>query len=170
MKLWKGRPLLIGMIFLVSACFVLPVMAGDAVQEKEKNEKAEEQTHKQYELEIITVTAEKREENIQEVPVSISALSDIQIEDAGIVSIHDMAFQIPNFSIATPGWRAVSVMAIRGIGTGNAMDQTIGFYVDDVNYSIGYSIDTELFDIERIEVLRGPQGTLYGKNTLGGCC
>lgn len=168
MKLWKGRPLLVGVIFLVSVCFVLPAIAEEAVQELEKKEGVKEKARKEYELEPMTVTAEKREEDIQEVPASISALSDIQIEYAEIVSIHDMALQIPNLYIATPGWRAVSVMAIRGIGTGNAMDQTIGFYVDDVNYSIGYSIDTELFDIERIEVLRGPQGTLYGRNTLGG--
>lgn len=168
MKLWKGRPLLVGMIFLVSVCFVLPAMAQEAVQELEKKEEGEKKAHKEYELETMTVTAEKREENIQEVPVSISVLSDIQIEDAGIVSIQDFALQIPNLCIASSGWRVGNVMTIRGIGTGNVMDQTVGLYVDDVSYSIGYSIDTELFDIERIEVLRGPQGTLYGKNTLGG--
>lgn len=169
MKLWKGMPLLVGMIFLVLACFVLPVMAEEAVRELEKKEEGEKQAHKQYELETMTVTAEKREEDIQEVPVSISALSEIQIEDARIVSIIDLAANIPNLDIIPIGGsRFYTTTSIRGIGTTFIGDPAVGLYVDGVPYSDEHSYNIQLFDIERIEVLRGPQGVLYGKNTQGG--
>jgi iron complex outermembrane receptor protein len=133
--------------------------------------RAEDEKQKQdtklYELEIMTVTAEKREENIQDVPVSITALSETQIEDSGITSIKDLSLQIPNLNIVSWGTRRCSYIYNRGIGaTNNA--PAVGFYVDDVAHFEWGTFDIELFDIERIEVLRGPQGTLYGRNTLGG--
>jgi iron complex outermembrane receptor protein len=113
----------------------------------------------------MTVTAEKREENIQDVPVSITALSETQIEDSGITSIKDLSLQIPNLNIVSWGTRRCSYIYNRGIGaTNNA--PAVGFYVDDVAHFEWGTFDMELFDIERIEVLRGPQGTLYGRNTL----
>ena len=84
-----------------------------------------------------------------------------------IRSIQDVARQVPNLFIANWGFRGNSYAFIRGIGAVNN-DPAIGFYVDDVNYMDSRVFDTNLFDIERIEVLRGPQGTLYGRNSLGG--
>lgn len=168
MKPWVREFLLV--TFLLAVMGLFPESAVLAQEKITKEEAAlEEESRKKYELETMTVTAPgKREENIQEVSASISALSDVQIEDAGIVSIHDMAFQMPNFNIINSGWRNASSIIIRGIGTNDQLSSAAGFYVDDVSYSIGMAFDTELFDIERIEVLRGPQGTLYGRNAMGG--
>ena len=120
-----------------------------------------------YKLDPVLVTAEKRTENVQDVPVSVTAISGQQIKDSGIRSIQDVARQVPNLFIANWGFRGNSYAFIRGIGAVNN-DPAIGFYVDDVNYMDSRVVDTNLFDIERIEVLRGPQGTLYGRNSLGG--
>ena len=116
-------------------------------------------------LDPVLVTAEKRTENVQDVPVSVSAISEQQVEDAGIRSIQDVSRQVPNLYIANWGYRGNSFVFVRGIGAANN-DPAIGFYVDDVNYMDSRLFDTNLFDIERIEVLRGPQGTLYGRNSL----
>jgi iron complex outermembrane receptor protein len=133
---------------------------------KPKQEAAQkEQARKALELETMTVTAQKREENVQEVPVSISVLSDIDIEDAAVLDTEDLIYQIPNLHmVKTESHTPLSPLIVRGLA--NIINPTVGFYVDDVYY-LGGS-DTELFDVERIEVLRGPQGTLYGRNTEAG--
>jgi iron complex outermembrane recepter protein len=118
-------------------------------------------------LDPVIVTAEKSAADIQEVPVSITALSEAHIEDSGITTIEDVALQVPNMFISNWGTRGNSFVFIRGIGAVNN-DPAVGFYVDDVNYLDYRVFDTNLVDIERIEVLRGPQGTLYGRNSLAG--
>lgn len=157
----RGVWLLAAIFAITTSLNLFSTSIARAEDEKQK------QDTKLYELEIMTVTAEKREENIQDVPVSITALSETQIEDSGITSIKDLSLQIPNFNIVSWGTRRCSYIYNRGIGaTNNA--PAVGFYVDDVAHFEWGTFDIELFDIERIEVLRGPQGTLYGRNTLGG--
>ncbi len=118
-------------------------------------------------LEPMVVTAEKRSENVQDIPAGITAFSETQIEDAQITTIQDFSRMVPNMFISNWGFRGNSFVFVRGIGAVNN-DPAVGFYVDDVNYMDSRVFDTNLFDIERIEVLRGPQGTLYGRNSLGG--
>lgn len=118
-------------------------------------------------LDDLVVTAEKREQNIQDIPVSIAAFSDMDIQDAGITDIQSLSRMVPNLYIANWGIRGTSYAFIRGIGSVNN-EPALGFYVDDVGYMDARSFDIDLFDIERIEVLRGPQGTLYGRNSLAG--
>lgn len=126
--------------------------------------------HETRELETITVTAQKREENLQDVPLSITALSRFQIEDAGIQNTQDIIRYIPNLYMGSPGsHNGNSWFNMRGISaiSGDASaNPAVGFYVDGVYYSGGFS--SEFVDLERIEVLRGPQGTLYGRNTEAG--
>jgi iron complex outermembrane receptor protein len=117
-------------------------------------------------LEMITVTAQKREEVIQEIPLSITSLSAENIEQSQIQNVNDLTAISPNLYASDPGDRR-TVTSIRGIVT-TSYDPAIATYIDGVNQ---YSLDTyitQLFDIERIEVLRGPQGTLYGRNAMGG--
>lgn len=123
-----------------------------------------------YRLETITVTAEKRSEDIQNVAASVTAIPEQQIRDAGIRDIQDFSGQVPNMYIANWGIRGISFVYARGIGAGsmNTDNPALGFYVDDVGYLDSRVFNSPLFDIERIEVLRGPQGTLYGRDTLGG--
>lgn len=120
------------------------------------------------ELEVITVTAEKREGNILEIASSISAKSAEYLQDAEIYTVTELSQHIPNLHAFSWGGRRDTNIFIRGIGPGLFTDPTVGFYVDGINYSNNGSFDMELMDIQHIEVLRGPQGTLYGGNSLAG--
>lgn len=121
-------------------------------------------------IELI-VTAEKSEENIQEVPISITAISEQQLEDAQVDSIQDIAKNTPNFSFegVAGGGNYFSYYSIRGLGNSNFLSRdAVGFYVDDVPFDNGSFLDLNLIDLERVEVLRGPQSTLYGRNSQAG--
>lgn len=120
-----------------------------------------------YQLEAVTVTAEKRPAALQDVPASISAVTGDQIDDAGIQSITEIANQVPNLHISTWGGRRNSHVFMRGVGATYG-EPAVGFYVDGVGYTGDGMFDMDLFDVERVEVLRGPQGTLYGRNALAG--
>lgn len=120
-----------------------------------------------HQLDPVVVTAEKQEQNIQEVPISVTAITSATIKDSGIKSLQDFSRQVPNLYIANWGMRGNSYVFVRGIGS-TFNSPAVGFYVDDVNYMDSRVFDADLYDIERIEVLRGPQGTLYGRNSLGG--
>jgi iron complex outermembrane recepter protein len=120
----------------------------------------------------IVVTAQRRSENIQQVPVSMQAFSAKSITDLGIKSSADLGQVTPNVDIAMPaGSGNQPIITIRGIGlndydTNNAGPN--GIYVDEVYLSAPASQTFQTFDLQRIEVLKGPQGTLYGRNTSGG--
>ncbi len=117
------------------------------------------------ELETITVTAEKREGNIQNIPASVSVVSDIQLDDLKMDLVKDITTLIPNFYVTDTG-EDESFASMRGIKGTMAGSPVVGIYVDDVYTTFG--LDTALLDVERIEVLRGPQGTLYGRNSEAG--
>jgi len=117
-------------------------------------------------LDAVVVTAEKKEENLQNIPVSISALTSKNINEYRLWSSKDLTAIVPNLYAGNPG-DGRNVNSIRGI-TSSSYDPAVTTYIDGVNQ---FTLDTyipQLFDIERIEVLRGPQGTLYGRNAMGG--
>ena len=117
-------------------------------------------------LDDVVVTAEKEEGELQRVPYSISALSSRKVSEYRIWNSKDITAIVPNLYSANPGDNR-NVTSIRGI-TSTSYDPAIATYIDGVNQ---FSLDTyiaQLFDVERIEVLRGPQGTLYGRNAMGG--
>lgn len=120
----------------------------------------------------VTVTAQRVEENLQDTPVAVTALSTEQIEDKQVLNIRDLTAQVPNINIATnTGTASAARIFLRGVGedeSRGAVDQAVGIYVDGVY--IGRSVGSlfDVVDLESIEVLRGPQGTLYGRNTVGG--
>lgn len=118
-------------------------------------------------LDTIVVTAEKREENIQDVPAGISVLSEFAIENTGVNSMESLSHHIPNFMFSGWGANSHNFAFMRGIGAVKH-DPAVGFQVDGVGYFDMGMFNYPLFDLERIEVLRGPQGTLYGRNTLAG--
>ena len=128
---------------------------------------AQDSKNREIQLESITVTADKREKDIQDVPGSVSALNDIQIEDAGINAIKNIADYVPNFEIY-PIYGSNSYQSIRGQSNLVISSPAVGTYIDDVP-NFGFTgVWTGLFNIERVEVLRGPQGNLYGMNSAGG--
>lgn len=117
-------------------------------------------------LDEVVVTAEKKEELIQKIPASISSLNAKQVTAFNLWNTKEITGIIPNLYSADPGDNR-DISSVRGIAT-SSYDPTVTTYIDGVNQ---FSLDTyipTLFDIERIEVLRGPQGTLYGRNAMGG--
>lgn len=121
-------------------------------------------------MEEVIVTARKRAENVQDVPAAVSAFSAADLQERGVENITEIARQTPNVTINETGGLvagAVSVF-IRGIGNDPGFDQGVGIYVDDVYLNRATGALLEVYDVQRIEVLKGPQGHLYGRNTIGG--
>jgi iron complex outermembrane recepter protein len=120
----------------------------------------------------VVVTARRTAESLQEVPASVSAFSEQQMERLGATEATGLQGAVPNLNVVQGrGSSNATNIYIRGVGQPDALqtfDPAVGFYVDGVYYSRIRGTQMELFDIERVEVLRGPQGTLYGKNTIGG--
>lgn len=117
-------------------------------------------------LDDVVVTAEKKEESLQEIPVSITALSAKQVNEFRVWNSKELTAIVPNMFSNNSGDER-NVTSIRGITT-TSYDPAVATYIDGVNQ---FSLDTyiaTLFDVERVEVLRGPQGTLYGRNAMGG--
>ncbi len=123
-------------------------------------------------LEEITVTAQKREQSLQDTAVSITAFSGEGLKQLNLTNSVDLASQTPNFSIGTPvGAGNNPSIVLRGVGLNDFNDNNesnIAVYVDEVYRSAMAGLTFQLFDLERVEVLRGPQGTLYGRNATGG--
>ncbi len=123
-------------------------------------------------VEAITVTAQRRSENVQTVPISIEAFSAKSIADLGIKASNDIAQVTPNVDIGMPnGAGNQPIITIRGIGLNDYDSNNAGpngIYVDEVYLSSPGSQTFAAFDLDRIEVLKGPQGTLYGRNASGG--
>lgn len=120
---------------------------------------------------VIVVTAQKRKEKLQEVPMSVTAMNQESLEALNIVSVTSLQAAIPNIIVSDAFGANTVVGYLRGIGTVNAVfsqDPAVGIYVDDVYLSRSLGANSNFFDIERVEVLRGPQGTLYGSNSPAG--
>ena len=124
-------------------------------------------------VEEIVVTAQKRSERIQATPLSITAFGKADLEKMGFTNFADLTNKVPSLAI-TPYAYAGSILEvfIRGVGQSDVVnisrDPGVGIYLDDVYLARSTALTTDLGDIERVEVLRGPQGTLYGRNTIGG--
>src|SRR5688572_9469219 len=124
-------------------------------------------------LEEIVVTARFREENLQQTPLAITAFTGEFLEARGSTSTLDLDAFVPNAVIAPlgAGWGSTAAAFIRGIGLGDnslSFEPGVPIYIDDVYHGRPQGAVLDLLDIDRVEVLRGPQGTLFGKNTLGG--
>ena len=156
--------------FLLLVCFLLfspsPAQTGHA-EEISFSPSRQGSSLQDTSLESITVTAQKREENVQDVPISMSILSDMFINDAGIKDVTDLSFFTPN--LYSQQVVNQNMMIIRGISSHSvALNTPVGLFVDDIGYPLMNMQNPDLLDIERVEVLRGPQGTLYGRNTEAG--
>ncbi|HJU39121.1 MAG TPA: TonB-dependent receptor, partial [Tahibacter sp.] len=123
-------------------------------------------------LDTVTVTARKREETLQDVPISVTAFTAESLDKLNVTDISDLAGKVPNLTIyAARGSNTTLTAYIRGIGQSDPLwgfEPGVGIYLDDVYVARPQGALLDVFDVERIEVLRGPQGTLYGKNTVGG--
>jgi len=122
--------------------------------------------------EEIIVTARKQTERLQEAPVAVTAIGADRLERIGATDISDLSGRAPNVTINTIGNFGSSIAVfIRGIGNGDpdsTVDPSVGIYVDGVYIPRTANSSLDLFDVEQVEILRGPQGTLFGRNTAGG--
>ncbi|MDR2679802.1 MAG: TonB-dependent receptor [Tannerella sp.] len=135
-----------------------------AAEEKE----TPQDTVKTFNMDEIVVTSSSKETNkLRTLPGSVSVLSPQQISARQVMSIKDISSFVPNLYMPDYGARLTSAIYIRGIGA-RSSGQSVGLYVDDAPCMDKSSFDFDLTDIQRIEVLRGPQGTLYGRNAMGG--
>lgn len=121
-------------------------------------------------LEEVIVTAQKREENVQTVPVAVTALSEETIRNATMIDINDVSRHAPGFTMSN--YNPVQPQPfIRGVGSSPAdagSDTSVGVFIDGVYAGRAGGFRTDMFDMQRVEVLRGPQGTLFGRNVAGG--
>jgi iron complex outermembrane recepter protein len=156
----KGRGLLLAGIATIFASS--PALAQSASEAEDAGN-----------LEEILVTANKREQNLQQAPLAITAISAVQAELRGVTEVKDIASLAPNVTVLQGTTNATAaVVTIRGIATAadesQGFDSPIGIYLDGVYIARSSAASNEVADIARIEVLRGPQGTLFGRNTTGG--
>jgi iron complex outermembrane receptor protein len=123
-------------------------------------------------LEEVTVTAQRRSESLMTVPIAISAITGAAIERQNMQSVEDVLANVPNVSFVSLGSRDRKEISLRGISNQlnpftDVRSSTYAFYIDEFNVAVGTS-NPEILDLERIEVLRGPQGTYFGRNAVGG--
>src|SRR5687768_2878549 len=121
-------------------------------------------------LEEVVVTAQKREQSLQDVGISVSAFSGDQLRALGATSTIDITQQVPALQLFTFS-PAFTVFSLRGVSQNNFQDNLeapVAVYLDGAYVASMNAINTQLFDMERVEVLRGPQGTLFGRNATGG--
>lgn len=122
----------------------------------------------QLQLEEVVVTAQKREQSLMDVPISVSAVSGEKMAEAGMSNLDDMTAYVPNLTFNQTG--IGTVIGIRGISSGinQGFEQSVGQYVDGIYYGRAQLTRAPMFDMERVEVLRGPQSILFGKNSIAG--
>jgi iron complex outermembrane receptor protein len=120
----------------------------------------------------VVVTARRREESLQDVPVSVTAFSADQLSKQGIPDVTALALALPNTTLkASRATNSTLTAFIRGVGQADPLagfESGVGIYIDDIYLARPQGAVADIYDVERIEVLRGPQGTLYGRNTIGG--
>ena len=150
----------------------LSLLAGLAHAEQAQPAAKETDAKSEAMLDKVTVSARRREETLQEVPVAVTAFTPETIDKLNIQDLSDLDEQVPNLTIyAARGSNSTITAYIRGVGQSDPLwgvDPGVGLYLNDVYIARPQGALLDVFDVERIEVLRGPQGTLYGKNTIGG--
>jgi iron complex outermembrane recepter protein len=143
-----------------------------SAQDPSTGAEAGQDTQDRSTLDTITVTARKREETLQDVPVAVTAFTADTLDKLNVEDLSDLDAQVPNLTIyAARGSSSTVTAYIRGVGQSDPLwgvDPGVGIYLDDVYIARPQGALLDVFDVGRVEVLRGPQGTLYGKNTIGG--
>ncbi len=153
-------------------CFTLISVSALAIAASAHAQEAPQDSDSPEGLAEIIVTATKRSENLQNVPVSITAITSEQLSAQGVFSTADLNNSIPNLQVGSAYGETQPNFTLRGIGVGTEYNSNaaspVGVYVDEVYQSFRASHGQQLYDLEQIEIIRGPQGTLFGRNTTGG--
>jgi len=159
MKFWKNRPLLMAG---VASAAVTPFSVAHAQDDESSGDQVGQIR------DVITVTARQREENVQDTPVTVTAFTEAQIERIGVQSMRDYAKLVPNLQLVETQNSTFTFINIRGISQFRNTDPSVAVVIDGVLTTSPIGLSQELFDIQQIEVLKGPQGALYGRNAMGG--
>src|SRR5476651_530730 len=137
-------------------------------EQKAKDKKTAEEEKKPKVTEEMTVTSRKREETVQEVPISVAAPTESELRDRGAETIEDVAANVAGFTVQNLG-PGQSQVSMRGVSAGQivrdqpGVKEQVGVYLDESVISMSlFTPDIDLFDMSRVEILRGPQGTLFG--------
>src|SRR5688500_4384220 len=159
--------------FLVMVVCTLSIPLSGQTQQAPQQTQAT-QTEPQRVTEEVVVTARKREESVQDVPMSVAAPTEQELRDLGADDIEDVSANVAGFTVQNLG-PGQSQVAIRGVSAGQVVrdqpgvKEQVGVYLDESVISLSlFTPDIDLFDMSRIEVLRGPQGTLFGSGSLSG--
>ncbi len=164
----KALSIAIAALFAGAGSMSLPVFAQQSPAASPTAAKADDSEK----IEVVTVTARRREESLQDVPISVTAYTADQLSKAGTVDITGLSQSLPNTTLsASRGTNSTLTSFIRGVGQQDPVagfESGVGIYLDDIYLARPQGAVADIYDVERIEVLRGPQGTLYGRNTIGG--
>lgn len=164
LEMLDSRLLLAGCGAMAMAAALVPASA--SAQAGDVAESSEEAGN------VIIVTARRREERLTDVPISLSAISGEELAKGGTLELVEVAQDVPNLTLeVSRGTNTTLTAFIRGVGQQDPVagfEAGVGLYVDDVYLNRPQAAVLDIYDVERIEVLRGPQGTLYGRNTIGG--
>src|SRR5258705_9715822 len=151
----------------------LPLLAQETKPPAPAEKKAEDDKKPKVSEEVV-VTARKREETVQDVPISVAAPTESQLRDRGAETLEDVSANVAGFTVQNLG-PGQSQVAMRGVSAGQivrdqpGVKEQVGVYLDESVISLSlFTPDIDLFDANRVEVLRGPQGTLYGSGSLSG--
>jgi iron complex outermembrane receptor protein len=153
---------------IISLLSALLACAGIAVGTLPSSQAASATDASDTQLVEIVVTAQRRSENLQSVPISAQVIGGQQLVNQNLSNLQDLSQTVPSVHVSAGG--ATSDMYIRGIGSGNqqSFDQSVGTFVDDIYHGRARSSTNTFFDVDRIEVLKGPQSTFFGNNAIAG--
>jgi iron complex outermembrane recepter protein len=155
---------------LLSGCAVVAALAAPAAAQD--TEAASETVEEASEGNTIIVTARRREERLIDVPLSVTAITGDTLEQQGVLEITQVAQTVPNITLeVSRGTNTTLTAFIRGVGQQDPVagfEAGVGVYIDDVYLNRPQAAVLDVYNVERVEILRGPQGTLYGRNTIGG--
>lgn len=154
----QARTPLLTAVLLASTALASPVFA--------QSQPASEEVA----VDEIVVTAQRREQSLNDVGMSIQAFGSEQLEEMRVTNVQDLSTAVPSFTVSR-SYQGVPTFTLRGIGFNTinmSATSTVGTYVDEVAYAYPMMLSGPVFDLERVEVLKGPQGTLYGRNTTAG--
>ncbi|MFT5063097.1 MAG: iron complex outermembrane receptor protein [Gammaproteobacteria bacterium] len=153
-------------ISILVLAFCLPLIAEEQTEDSQTKVKKSQRRV----IEEVVVTAQKSEQSLQDVPLSVSSFDENFIKDMGVADMGELVQYTPNVKF-NDALGYAPVLTIRGFGTpplGRGLEPSVGLVIDDIFYGRSAYINDTAFDLKRVEVLRGPQGTLFGKNTIAG--